>query len=78
MADIVDGHVKVASKHSNHDSSSGERMKRVRVHPCSKSSKELSSLYCGQEFVAHEGSILTMKFSLDGQFLATAGEDCRE
>ncbi|XWS38188.1 hypothetical protein CRYUN_Cryun19dG0108900 [Craigia yunnanensis] len=76
MAHIVDRHVKVASKHSNHDSSSGETMKRVRVHPCSKSSKELSSLYCGQEFVAHEGSILTMKFSLDGQLLATAGEDC--
>ncbi|XP_022761848.1 WD repeat-containing protein 44-like isoform X2 [Durio zibethinus] len=76
MAHIVDRHVEVASKHSNLDSSSGESMKRVRVHPRSKSSKELSSLYCGQEFVAHEGSILTMKFSLDGQFLATAGEDC--
>ncbi|XVE64639.1 hypothetical protein DITRI_Ditri07aG0116600 [Diplodiscus trichospermus] len=75
MAHIFDRHAEVASKHSTHDSSSGERMKRVRVHPCSKSSKELSSLYCGQEFVAHEGSILTMKFSLDGQFLATAGED---
>ncbi|XWS50134.1 hypothetical protein CRYUN_Cryun12cG0062600 [Craigia yunnanensis] len=76
MAHIVDRHVEVSSKHSNHDSSSGERMKRVRVHPFSKSSKELSSLFCGQEFVAHEGSISTMKFSLDGQFLATAGEDC--
>ncbi|GMJ13758.1 hypothetical protein like AT1G64610 [Hibiscus trionum] len=51
-------------------------MKRVRPHPSCKHSKELSSLYCGQEFVAHEGSILTMKFSLDGEFLATAGEDC--
>ncbi|XWS48767.1 hypothetical protein CRYUN_Cryun13aG0104500 [Craigia yunnanensis] len=76
IAHIVDRHDEVASKHGNHDSASRERMKRVRVHPCSKHSKELSSLYCGQEFVAHEGSILTMKFSLDGQFLATAGEDC--
>ena len=77
IAHIVDRHVGVASKHhGNHDSASGERMKRARAHPCSKHSKELSSLYCGQEFVAHEGSILTMKFSLDGQFLATAGEDC--
>ncbi|WRX16750.1 WD40 repeat - like 10 [Theobroma cacao] len=75
MAHIVERHVEVASKHGNHDSASGEKMKRVRVHPCSKSSKELSSLYCGQEFTAHEGSILTMKFSLDGQYLATAGED---
>ncbi|XVF51250.1 hypothetical protein PTKIN_Ptkin04bG0169600 [Pterospermum kingtungense] len=76
IAHIIDRHVEVAGKHSNHDSASGEKMKRVRVHPCSKYSKELSSLYCGQEFVAHEGSILTMKFSLDGKFLATAGEDC--
>ncbi|XWS61563.1 hypothetical protein CRYUN_Cryun07bG0136100 [Craigia yunnanensis] len=76
IAHIVDRHVEVASKqHGKHDSASGERMKRARVHPCSKHSKELSSIYCGQEFVAHEGSILTMKLSLDGQFLATAGED---
>ncbi|XP_022736750.1 WD repeat-containing protein 44-like isoform X2 [Durio zibethinus] len=76
IAHIVDKHVEVASKHGNRNSASGERMKRVRVDSCSKHSKELSSLFCGQEFVAHEGSILTMKFSLDGQFLATAGEDC--
>ncbi|GMI89116.1 hypothetical protein like AT5G42010 [Hibiscus trionum] len=76
MAHIVDRHVEVPSKHGNHESASGEKMKRVRPIPSSKHSKELSSLYCGQEFVAHEGSILTMKFSLDGEFLATAGEDC--
>ncbi|OMP02871.1 hypothetical protein COLO4_10764 [Corchorus olitorius] len=75
MAHIVDRNVEVASRHSSNDSASGERMKRVKVHPSSKRSKELSSLYCGQEFPAHEGSILTMKFSLDGQYLATAGED---
>ncbi|KAK8692797.1 hypothetical protein V6N13_070404 [Hibiscus sabdariffa] len=76
IAHVVDRHVEIASKHSSQDSVSGERMKRVRVHSCSKHSKELSSLYCGQEFVAHEGSISTMKFSFDGRFLATAGEDC--
>ncbi|KAK9039907.1 hypothetical protein V6N11_015090 [Hibiscus sabdariffa] len=76
IAHVVDRHVEVALKHGCYDSLSGERMKRVRVHPCSKHSKELSCLYRGQEFVAHEGSISTMKFSIDGRFLATAGEDC--
>ncbi|XVF53133.1 hypothetical protein PTKIN_Ptkin05aG0075600 [Pterospermum kingtungense] len=76
MVHVVDRHVEAASKHSDHGSSSGKRMKKVRVHPSKRNSKELSSLYCDQEFVAHEGSILTMKFSPDGQFLATAGEDC--
>ncbi|KAE8681337.1 Transducin/WD40 repeat-like superfamily protein, putative isoform 2 [Hibiscus syriacus] len=71
-AHIVDRHVEVLSKPSNHELTSEEKMKRVRPHPSSKHSKELSSLYCGQEFVAHEGFILTMKFSLDGEFLATA------
>ncbi|KAE8674688.1 Transducin/WD40 repeat-like superfamily protein, putative isoform 3 [Hibiscus syriacus] len=66
----------VPSKPGNHEWAYEEKMKGVRPHPSNKHSKELSSLYCGQEFVAHEGSILTMKFSLDGEFLATAGEDC--
>ncbi|XP_042952973.1 uncharacterized WD repeat-containing protein C3H5.08c-like isoform X2 [Carya illinoinensis] len=50
-------------------------MQRVRVHPYRKRSKEMSSLYAGQEFLAHKGSVLTMKFSLDGQYLASAGKD---
>ncbi|KAK7338677.1 hypothetical protein VNO77_19302 [Canavalia gladiata] len=47
----------------------------VRVRQTGKSQKELSALHLCQEFQAHEGCIWTIKFSLDGRFLATAGED---
>ncbi|XP_042508377.1 uncharacterized protein LOC122084307 [Macadamia integrifolia] len=56
-------------------SSLASRVQRVKVRPYRKRSKELSALYMGQEICAHEGSIWTMKFSLDGQCLASAGED---
>ncbi|KAJ6748744.1 TRANSDUCIN/WD40 REPEAT-LIKE SUPERFAMILY PROTEIN [Salix purpurea] len=51
------------------------RVQRVKVHRYGKRTKELSALYKGQDIQAHEGSILTMKFSPDGQYLASAGED---
>lgn len=51
------------------------KVDRVKVRPYKKRSKELSAVYKGQVIKAHEGAIVTMKFSSDGQYLATGGED---
>jgi len=45
------------------------------VHQSGKSSKDLTGLYMCHEIQAHEGSIWSIKFSADGQRLASAGED---
>ncbi|GMI75583.1 hypothetical protein like AT5G24320 [Hibiscus trionum] len=57
------------------DSILGTKVQRVKVHQSRKKTKELSALYKGQDIQAHEGTILTMKFSPDGKYLASAGED---
>ncbi|KAH7436013.1 hypothetical protein KP509_06G089300 [Ceratopteris richardii] len=55
------------------DASLASRPVKVRVHK--KSAKELGGLNLRQEIQAHQGAIWTMKFSQDGQYLATAGQD---
>ncbi|KAK2980355.1 hypothetical protein RJ640_014528 [Escallonia rubra] len=51
------------------------KVNRVNVQQNKKGCMEFSAVYVGQEFHAHEGQIWTMKFSADGQFLASGGED---
>ncbi|CAL5056929.1 unnamed protein product [Urochloa decumbens] len=49
---------------------------RVKVRQYGKSCKELSGLFMTQDVQAHNGSIWSIKFSPDGRYLASAGEDC--
>ncbi|PWA36965.1 transducin/WD40 repeat-like superfamily protein [Artemisia annua] len=46
---------------------------KARVH--GKPYKEFTALHFSQEIQAHDGSIWAMKFTYDGHYLATAGED---
>ncbi|KAK8556652.1 hypothetical protein V6N12_003049 [Hibiscus sabdariffa] len=48
---------------------------RMMVQSNKKGYMEFSELYMGQEIQAHKGFIWTMKFSPDGQYLASGGED---
>ena len=57
------------SRHSHYDS------ERIKVRKFGKSTKDLTALSLGQEIQAHKGAIWSMKFNIDGRYLASAGED---
>jgi hypothetical protein len=52
-----------------------KKPQRIKVRLHHKSYKQLSELHLGQEIEAHQGAIWTMKFSPDGRYLASAGQD---
>lgn len=59
---------------STHTVHHGPEKAKVRYY--GKSHREITGLYLNQEIQAHSGSIWSIEFSLDGRFLASAGEDC--
>ncbi|KAL6987606.1 hypothetical protein U1Q18_013351 [Sarracenia purpurea var. burkii] len=60
---------------TKNSSSSSSTSKWIKVRQHGKSIKEFTALHLCQEIQAHEGSIWTMRFSDDGRYLASAGED---
>ncbi|GMI99366.1 hypothetical protein like AT1G48870 [Hibiscus trionum] len=63
-----------ASKVSKHGTKAHDS-KKMMVESNKKGCMEFTALSMGQEIQAHKGCIWTIKFSPDGQYLATGGED---
>ncbi|XP_044968477.1 WD repeat-containing protein 44-like [Hordeum vulgare subsp. vulgare] len=57
------------------DGSSSRSAGRVKVRQYGKTCKELTGMFMTQELAAHSGSLWCINFSLDGRYLASAGED---
>lgn len=70
------GHHSGSATDDSHDCFPRHGPARVKVRQYGKSCKELSGLFMTQEIQAHNGSIWSIKFSPDGRYLASAGEDC--
>ncbi|KAH6806943.1 hypothetical protein C2S51_028051 [Perilla frutescens var. frutescens] len=75
--------IKVKSlSHKEHEHSSMEEQSSnkapsqwVKARQHGKSYREYTALHMSQEIQAHQGSIWVIRFSSDGRFLASAGED---
>jgi len=75
VACLADTQAGINQEHADDFPTSRGQTHNVRVRTYRKRSKEFSALYTGQDIIGHKGAVLTMKFSVDGEFLASAGED---
>jgi hypothetical protein len=64
-----------ATEGNSESASTWQWPQRIKVRSRRKSCKQLSELHLGQKIEAHQGAIWTMKFSCDGHYLASAGQD---